>query len=585
MELPKKYQDVLKTVTFAFQPIVNIYNGKTFGFEALLRNVEECGFSSIDALFDSAYYDKTLYAFDLELRKKAILLFKSLNFPNTLKLFYNLDNRILIMPDFKPGHTVEFLAKNEFFVENLCYEISEKHELKFYAENENILLNFYRQQGYKIAIDDFGTGFSGLKLLYHSEPDFIKIDRFFISEIARDKKKKLFVSNIINIAQTLGISVIGEGIETKEEYYICKDIGCTFAQGYFIQKPTKNYEDLSMQYNVIEDLNKKDKRTSKQKRIFLGKIEKTQAVSAESGTVNEIFQIFQQNDHQTFVPVLDRNRAPIGIITEKDLKKYTYSLYGKSLVSDKSVKDFVQKIVVADINLSLEKLLNLYTSSDNIETILITKDGKYIGSLSSKKLLDIINERNLMLERDRNPLTRLPGNNKIYEYLSKISHEEVQSVIVYLDFDNFKPFNDKYGFRNGDRAIILFSDILQKLRELDFIGHVGGDDFFIAYTLGENYSFDDAYKSVYSLIEKFSKDVETFYESKDRKRGFITAKDRYGDLKEFPLLSVSAAMINLEKGFSSISSTSFDSTLSTLKHNAKHQKKDVKISVVSLINE
>src|ERR1035437_1973453 len=93
---------------------------------------------------------------------------------------------------------------------SVCFEISERHELIFCQETASAF-NAYKRQAYKIAIDDFGTGFSGLSLLYHSEPDFIKIDRFFIAEIENNPKKRLFVSDVIKLAHVLGIQVIAEG--------------------------------------------------------------------------------------------------------------------------------------------------------------------------------------------------------------------------------------------------------------------------------------------------------------------------------------------------------------------------------------
>ena len=111
----------------------------------------------------------------------------------------------------------------------------------------------YQEQGYQIALDDFGTGFSGLKLLYYLDPNHIKIDRFFITDIANDKKKKLFLINIINIAKSINASIIAEGIETKEELEICKEIGCDSVQGYYIQRPTTNLKELKVTYPHLNE--------------------------------------------------------------------------------------------------------------------------------------------------------------------------------------------------------------------------------------------------------------------------------------------------------------------------------------------
>ena len=98
----------------------------------------------------------------------------------------------------------------------VCFELSERHQFECFSSIKTTLTT-YKQQGYRIAVDDFGTGFSGLQLLYHAEPDFIKIDRFFIAGIAADPKKRLFVFKVLSLAHTLGIAVIAEGVGVPDQ--------------------------------------------------------------------------------------------------------------------------------------------------------------------------------------------------------------------------------------------------------------------------------------------------------------------------------------------------------------------------------
>ncbi len=129
------------------------------------------------------------------------------------------------------------------------------------------MLQRYKESGYKIAIDDFGIGVSGLKMLYFSEANIIKLDRFFISNINQDSKKKLFCSSIIEMAHIMGMQVIAEGIETIKEFYTCKDIGADFMQGYLIQLPTKEIEEINDIYTNISNLILDDKRLSGRKQF------------------------------------------------------------------------------------------------------------------------------------------------------------------------------------------------------------------------------------------------------------------------------------------------------------------------------
>lgn len=239
------YRDTTKDLDFAYQPIIDLKSGKTFAFEALLRNC-----NNIDEFFDNAYNNKTLFGIDIELRKKAISkLLPFFEEHSDVFLFYNLDNRILEMEDYKFGFTNTMLNCFGLDKQFVTFEVSEKHQFSSMKYAEEVL-NSYKNQGFSIAIDDFGTGYSGLKMLYHLSPDFIKIDRFFIADIVNDKKKKLFVASVINIAQQINIKVIAEGIETYDEYIACVEIGCDYGQGYFIQKPTQIVNELQDFYLV-----------------------------------------------------------------------------------------------------------------------------------------------------------------------------------------------------------------------------------------------------------------------------------------------------------------------------------------------
>ncbi|MCX8110744.1 MAG: EAL domain-containing protein, partial [Syntrophorhabdaceae bacterium] len=206
-----EWQKITEGLDFAFQPIVNIHNGTCLGFEALLRNYQDFGFLTIHDLFDAVYRDGCLFRFDLILREKAIEKFTKIDGFHRLKLFFNLENRITISKDYKPGQTLEILKRFNLSPGSVCLEISERHEINC-ASNDLMLLKNYKKQTYRIAIDDFGSGYSGLQLLYYTEPDYIKIDRFFISGIEVDSKKKLFVAKVVNLAHILGITVIAEGI-------------------------------------------------------------------------------------------------------------------------------------------------------------------------------------------------------------------------------------------------------------------------------------------------------------------------------------------------------------------------------------
>jgi diguanylate cyclase (GGDEF)-like protein len=140
------------------------------------------------------------------------------------------------------------------------------------------------------------------------------------------------------------------------------------------------------------------------------------------------------------------------------------------------------------------------------------------------------------------PLTRLPGNIAIEHEVRRRFEAREPWAVIYADLDNFKAFNDHYGFVHGDDAIRLvsstMSDTIKRIgEESDFLGHIGGDDFIIVT------SPQRAENLARTVAETFDRDVPALYTAVDRKNGWIAAKDRRGNNVRFPLMSLSLAIV------------------------------------------
>ncbi|MFH1339045.1 MAG: response regulator [Candidatus Omnitrophota bacterium] len=150
-------------------------------------------------------------------------------------------------------------------------------------------------------------------------------------------------------------------------------------------------------------------------------------------------------------------------------------------------------------------------------------------------------------ERDlgANPLTRLPGNVSILNELSNCLEKNALFAVAYLDLDKFKSYNDKYGFECGDEVIREMARILIKVLQEqgnpeDFIGHIGGDDFVVITTPHKVDAICE------QIIEQFKQVSSSFYNDEDRKKGYITARDRKGNEEKVALLSVSIGVVTNE---------------------------------------
>lgn len=550
---------------FAFQAIVNTYTGKTYAVEALIRNTEELGFKSIQDFFDYLYKEQILFKFDILLREKAIKKFKKIDIKK-IKLFYNIDNRILSMPDFQVGLTSKLLEAEELEQNTICFELTEHHSF----DDENLLkkiIQIYKKHNFNIAIDDFGTGISGLHLLYISEANFIKIDRFFINEINRDSKKRLFCSSIVEMAHIMGMKVIAEGIETIEEYYTCKDIKADYVQGFLISKPTLNTNLIQKTYSKCRALFKKDRRASNNNFIDKAYIERILPLNINS-SLHELFIYFKNNTQNTFVPIINNEKKIEGVIYEVDIKELSYSQYGLSLAKNVSfktkLKTYIKPVLEIDIIWGIDKALEMFHLRNDSKGIFVRKNDAYYGFINLNNLLSLSYKRNLEIAQNQNPLTKLPGNKQIDNFIQKVFKKNINAHIVYFDFNDFKPFNDYYGFRQGDRAILMFSEILQKnISNEHFVAHIGGDDFFVGF-------LEKDFEEVYSLIHKsqvdFKNCASSLYSEEDLKNKFIFAKDRFGVDRKFDLLSVSAAIIEIKKN---CQLETFNSNLSKIKKYSK----------------
>ncbi len=579
--LNNKWSKIISKLDFAFQPIVNIKSGKLFGVEALLRNVHEAGnFYSIMNLFDEAFHDGILYQLDLELRHIAIKKYKKIDMDQNVKLFFNIDNRILYMPDFKHGNTDNILDIYDLQKEHVCFELSERVSLKD-SSSLNTLIDRYINSGYNIAVDDFGTGISGLQILYYADTTFIKLDRYYIQNIESDAKKRLFCTSIINMAHIMGIKVIAEGVEEKGEYFTCKDIGFDLIQGYLIQKPKLDITKIKSVYNEIKELSKSDKRDKQTNIVDKTKINYIKPLNINI-SLHELFVYFKENITNTFVPIVDDFQQLKGVIYEKDIKKLSYSQYGLSLAkndaSKSRIKRFITKVVSAELNWGVDKLLEIYNlSEDNNTGMFITKNSQYFGFIDLNNLLKLSYNRNLEIAKNQNPLTKLPGNKKIEDILNNIFNNKVQEDyhLVYFDFNDFKPFNDIYGFRQGDRAILLFSEILQKNLSNDvIIAHIGGDDFFISYKAKD---FEEVYDDVYHIQKNFKEMATSLYNEKDRQNQYIETKDRFGEIRRFNLLGVASAIIAIK---TNTSKELFDEVIGRIKKESKKHDRPISISLL-----
>jgi diguanylate cyclase (GGDEF)-like protein len=266
--------------------------------------------------------------------------------------------------------------------------------------------------------------------------------------------------------------------------------------------------------------------------------------------------------------VLGKNPA-YNIAFKEELKKYDLKIFDSFNQAYYSVYASPPQLIIIAMNAHKQEIkmiadMQLDNMLSNIPVLFILpadfdfngiKDEKYFLKDYIKEPLSL-NELKYKTETiiyasksalDANPLTKLPGNSSIMESVK--DKLDVNFSFAYIDIDNFKSYNDKYGFLRGDEVIMMTSRLIattvydiSKTRRRDikqyvFIGHIGGDDFVVISHP------DDIIDISNAVISNFDKIILSFYDNTDKQRGYIEAYDRQKKMQIFPVMSLSIAVI------------------------------------------
>lgn len=184
---------------------------------------------------------------------------------------------------------------------------------------------------------------------------------------------------------------------------------------------------------------------------------------------------------------------------------------------------------------------------EKIKGLELGADDYLVKPVNEKELVIKVNNLFQRIEHNRmaNPLTGLRGNIDIKEEIKRRIKSKELFAVLYIDLDNFKSYNDYYGFLRGDEVIKLTAKILSDAVELvgndkDFLGHIGGDDFVIITTP------EKAEEMCKYIISRFDSEIKFLYDKKDRERGYIETTSRRGEKLKFPFVSVSIAIVTNE---------------------------------------
>jgi diguanylate cyclase (GGDEF)-like protein len=547
-------------ITTLFQPIVDPRSRGVCGFEALTRGPSDSWLHSPQNLFDAARRGGVKFELDFLCIQNAFKRFVASRVAG--KLFVNVSPDTIYED---PNFAARFLdlAQAAGMPPDRCViELTEESLLDDYARLRSTSQRL-REAGCAIAIDDLGAGSSGLRTWSELRPDYVKIDRYFVSGIDSDSTKLEFVRSMLDMGRAMGCRVIAEGVETERECRELVELGLDRLQGNLFGRPGVAPMTALQQIESLE-------------RSFVSQ----GALSAEhiavyvppvfpDMRVSEVADLFRENPQHLTLPIVREGR-PLGVVRREHL----FSLLAKPLHPEIYNKKPITAIMesptlLVDAQLRLEQASRLVTQKGRprlTEEFVITKEGRYLGLGQTIDLLRLITEQQLQAAKHSNPLTLLPGNGAIRGAIDKLIDAKKRFVVAYFDLDAFKPYNDVYGFAQGDQVILHLAGLLKAAfsARLDFVGHVGGDDFLVVMRSA------DWRDRVTNVIERFSATVANFYSPEHASAGHILAADREGVTCNFPLLTISVAALDSET-FGAASADAVAHLLTHVKKLAKQQ--------------
>ncbi len=527
-------------ITTLFQPIVSLSERRVLGYEALSRGPSNSALHSPINLLAAARHAGRLDALEVSFRQSACRRFREGALPG--KLFLNASPDSLLDDEHRAGRTLALLQTYGIPASQVVIELTEQTP----TEDFDVLhaaLHHYRAMGFLIALDDLGAGYSSLRLWSELRPDYVKIDRYFIDGIHQDRLKREFVESILRIARASKAEVIAEGIELPEELAVLTEMGVDLVQGYLLGRPQERplLDAEEVLPSAIAAAAESQENASPLAPLLI----EQQAIGAER-QIAELLEIFRLQPSLGSLAVLDDAQRPVGIvhrhlISDALLKPFATELLARKPVSRLMSTDYLS----VEISQSLQQVSRLLTSRARQrvdEDFIITLDGRYQGLGRVMDLLKLITEMKIQQARHANPLTLLPGNVPIQQSLSRLLQQHCAAAICYVDVDNFKPFNDLYGYAKGDEVLLYLAQCLNDAIDpaSEFIGHIGGDDFMLVLRC------DDWHARLERLFAHFEQRVRQFYRADHLAEGCFVAEDRAGQPERYPLLSLSIGVVLLD---------------------------------------
>lgn len=528
-----------------FQPIISLRNGEILGYEGLIRSRHPAA-THPAALFALAHAEGQLAVLNAACLRTIVEAFAKRRLAG--RLFVNVSPEALKLESPATDRLLEYLSDLGLEPGRIVIEVTESQPI---AGVTSIFRSIQKLQamGCEVAVDDLGEGYASLRLWSELRPDFVKIDRHFVSNVHRDPVKFQMVRAIRQLSDLFGTKVIGEGVELDHELRVLRDLSVEFAQGYLIEVPTVTPFEVLPEHIVahFEDRSA-ERRGSDTPAVGMSTLERlAQPIVPvrRDETGQAVYERFIAESALQAIPVVEHG-LPVGLLRRDQVIHEFTRPYRKEVFARRACAALMDDSpLIVDASLSVQDASILLVEGDSrfmIAGMVVTRHGRYLGYVGGQDVVREITQYQMRAARYANPLTLLPGNVPIAEKIQLLLAQHVPFQVCYCDIDNFKAYNDTYGYQRGDDLLGFTARVFSRntVDPIDFVGHIGGDDFVLVLRSR------DWVERCEVMLREFDAGMPEFVSHEHRVAGGYYAEDRRGNevFHALPTLSIGAVIID-----------------------------------------
>ncbi|KVD12774.1 EAL domain-containing protein [Burkholderia ubonensis] len=539
-----------RALAAVFQPIVDLGSGTVIAYEGLIRGPRGTDLETPAALFAQAAREGATIALEHAAAITCLDAFAALGCDG--KLFLNFSAGAILALAREREHARMLLERAQIAAERIAIELTEQNASTDLAQVAPAVASL-RDAGIQFALDDYGTANASMNLWLRLHPDVVKIDRFFIHDIALDPLKFEAVRAMQHFAHASGAKLIAEGIEHERDLIVVRDMGICCVQGFLLGRPHAQPERVvapaardairAPHIAVFPDAS----RAARPSGTVAAKMLVAAPALPRDVTSNDVLALFNRMPELHAVALVEHER-PVALVNRRSFMDRFALPYHREVFGRKPCLQFANDAPLMIENATtVEQLALLLANNDQrylADGFVITEHGRYVGLGTGESLVRAVTEMRIEAARYANPLTFLPGNIPISAHIDRLLARDAGFHACYVDLNQFKPFNDQYGYWQGDEVLKYAATVLAGIcdPQRDFLGHVGGDDFLVLF------QSDDWHARAAAAIGRFNDGAQRFYTLVDQRAGGLHGEDRHGNPAFFGFVTMAIGAVGVPAG-------------------------------------